>query len=185
MRTVPKFSVAIPVYNRSNYRFREIVSCLAQTVSDFEVIASDDCSPEGLGAWWDRLTNASFVTGRNQAWCLRKPSKGSRPFPGLIRHQPSSRWDVAELPGSGRLRTGSAPSCGHGAFRPHFSQERTGERRQFDACDSLRRRHNAAQAAMARRVSPNAAAYFRRTAFERSAHATEIIAERATRIDAA
>lgn len=47
---VPKFSIAIPVYNRGDYLRQAIVSCLAQTVSDFEVIVSDDCSTEDLQA---------------------------------------------------------------------------------------------------------------------------------------
>jgi glycosyltransferase involved in cell wall biosynthesis len=44
----PRFSIAIPVYNRSDYLCQAIASCLAQTVSDFEVIVSDDCSSENL-----------------------------------------------------------------------------------------------------------------------------------------
>ncbi len=46
----PKFSIAIPVYNRSEYLRQAIASCLAQTVSDFEVTVSDDCSSEDLRA---------------------------------------------------------------------------------------------------------------------------------------
>jgi glycosyltransferase involved in cell wall biosynthesis len=45
---VPKFSIAIPVYNRSEYLRQSIASCLAQTVDDLEVIVSDDCSTENL-----------------------------------------------------------------------------------------------------------------------------------------
>jgi len=43
-----KYSIAIPVYNRSDYLNRAIASCLAQTINDFEVIVSDDCSSEDL-----------------------------------------------------------------------------------------------------------------------------------------
>jgi glycosyltransferase involved in cell wall biosynthesis len=46
----PKFSIAIPVYNRSNFLCQAIASCLAQAVTDFEVIVSDDCSSEDLRA---------------------------------------------------------------------------------------------------------------------------------------
>jgi glycosyltransferase involved in cell wall biosynthesis len=48
--TAPKFSIAIPVYNRAEYLRQTIASCLAQTVSNFEVIVSDDCSTEDLRA---------------------------------------------------------------------------------------------------------------------------------------
>ena len=46
----PKYSVAIPAYNRSDYLRQALESCLRQTVDDFEVIVSDDCSSEDLGA---------------------------------------------------------------------------------------------------------------------------------------
>jgi glycosyltransferase involved in cell wall biosynthesis len=46
----PKFSIAIPAYNRSDYLRQAIKSCLAQTTPDFEVIVSDDCSSEDLRA---------------------------------------------------------------------------------------------------------------------------------------
>jgi glycosyltransferase involved in cell wall biosynthesis len=44
----PKFSIVIPVYNRREYLRQAIASCLKQTVHDFEVIVSDDCSLEDL-----------------------------------------------------------------------------------------------------------------------------------------
>src|SRR5579864_8942267 len=44
----PKFSIAIPAYNRSEYLGQAIRSALAQTTQDFEVIVSDDCSTEDL-----------------------------------------------------------------------------------------------------------------------------------------
>jgi glycosyltransferase involved in cell wall biosynthesis len=43
-----KFSIAIPVYNRSDYLRQAVASCLAQAVSEFEIIISDDCSSEDL-----------------------------------------------------------------------------------------------------------------------------------------
>jgi len=46
----PKYSIAIPVYNRSNYLRQALKSCLAQTASDFEVVISDDNSSEDLKA---------------------------------------------------------------------------------------------------------------------------------------
>lgn len=44
----PKFSIAIPVYNRSDYLRQAIRSALGQTASDFEIVISDDCSTEDL-----------------------------------------------------------------------------------------------------------------------------------------
>lgn len=46
--TKPKFSIAIPAYNRPEFLAQAIRSALAQTVDDFEVIVSDDCSTEDL-----------------------------------------------------------------------------------------------------------------------------------------
>lgn len=44
----PKFSIAIPVYNRPDYLRQAIRSALAQTRSDFEIVVSDDCSTDDL-----------------------------------------------------------------------------------------------------------------------------------------
>ena len=44
----PKYSIAIPVYNRGQYLRQALVSCISQTEQDFEVIVSDDCSEEDL-----------------------------------------------------------------------------------------------------------------------------------------
>jgi glycosyltransferase involved in cell wall biosynthesis len=50
-----KFSIVIPVYNRSEYLRQAIASCLKQTTPEFEIIVSDDCSSEDL-----RLVTESF-----------------------------------------------------------------------------------------------------------------------------
>lgn len=44
----PKFSIAIPVYNRPDYLRQAIRSALAQTTGDFEIVVSDDCSTDDL-----------------------------------------------------------------------------------------------------------------------------------------
>lgn len=44
----PKFSIAIPAYNRGEYLGPAIASCLVQTVTDLEVVVSDDCSIDDL-----------------------------------------------------------------------------------------------------------------------------------------
>ncbi len=44
----PEFSIAIPAYNRPAYLSQAIASVLAQTIDDFEVIVSDDCSTDDL-----------------------------------------------------------------------------------------------------------------------------------------
>jgi glycosyltransferase involved in cell wall biosynthesis len=46
----PKFSIAIPVYNRPDYLRQAIRSALGQTTSDFEIIVSDDCSTDDLSS---------------------------------------------------------------------------------------------------------------------------------------
>jgi glycosyltransferase involved in cell wall biosynthesis len=46
----PKFSVAIPAYNHANFLAEAIGSVLEQTVDDFEIIVSDDCSKVDLSA---------------------------------------------------------------------------------------------------------------------------------------
>jgi glycosyltransferase involved in cell wall biosynthesis len=46
----PKYTIAIPVHNRLEYLKQAIRSSLAQTVSDFEVVISDDCSTDDLGS---------------------------------------------------------------------------------------------------------------------------------------
>jgi GT2 family glycosyltransferase len=46
----PKFTIAIPVYNNSDYLMQAISSSLGQTIHDFEVIVSDDCSTDELSS---------------------------------------------------------------------------------------------------------------------------------------
>ncbi|MCX6907889.1 MAG: glycosyltransferase [Verrucomicrobia bacterium] len=46
----PKYSIAIPAYNRREYLRQAIQSVLEQTVSDWEVVVSDDCSTQDLAA---------------------------------------------------------------------------------------------------------------------------------------
>lgn len=46
----PRFSVVIPVHNRSDYLAQALASCIGQTIGDFEVVVSDDCSSENLAA---------------------------------------------------------------------------------------------------------------------------------------
>ena len=55
----PKFSIAIPVYNRPEYLRQAIRSALGQTASDFEIVVSDDCSTDDL-----RLVVNSFGDAR-------------------------------------------------------------------------------------------------------------------------
>lgn len=46
----PKYSVTIPAYNRADFLAEAIQSVLGQTVDDFEIIVSDDCSKADLSA---------------------------------------------------------------------------------------------------------------------------------------
>lgn len=43
---IPKVTVCLPTYNRSGYLSQCLASVLAQTFRDFEVIVSDNCSPD-------------------------------------------------------------------------------------------------------------------------------------------
>ena len=61
----PKFSIAIPAYNRSDYLRQAIKSCLAQTTPDFEVIISDDCSTEDLNAVANSFSDTRIVYSRS------------------------------------------------------------------------------------------------------------------------
>jgi glycosyltransferase involved in cell wall biosynthesis len=44
----PKYSIVIPAHNRREYLKQAISSCLKQTVPEFEIIVSDDCSADDL-----------------------------------------------------------------------------------------------------------------------------------------
>jgi glycosyltransferase involved in cell wall biosynthesis len=46
----PKYSITIPAYNRPEYLEQAILWALGQTVSDFEIVVSDDCSTEDIAA---------------------------------------------------------------------------------------------------------------------------------------
>lgn len=45
---IPRFSIAIPVFNRRDYLRQAVQSCLAQTELDLEIVVSDDASSEAL-----------------------------------------------------------------------------------------------------------------------------------------
>ncbi|MEU8680935.1 CDP-glycerol:glycerophosphate glycerophosphotransferase [Streptomyces sp. NPDC048611] len=49
LRSAPRFSVIVPVYNVQGYLRACLDSLLAQEFTDFEVIAVDDCSPDRSG----------------------------------------------------------------------------------------------------------------------------------------
>ncbi|QIK09971.1 CDP-glycerol:glycerophosphate glycerophosphotransferase [Streptomyces sp. ID38640] len=49
LRSAPRFSIIVPVYNVQGYLRACLDSLLAQDFTDFEVIAVDDCSPDRSG----------------------------------------------------------------------------------------------------------------------------------------
>ncbi|MFF0226344.1 glycosyltransferase family 2 protein, partial [Streptomyces sp. NPDC004629] len=50
---MPRFSVIVPVFKVQGYLRECLDSLLGQSYTDFEVIAVDDCSPDGCGAILD------------------------------------------------------------------------------------------------------------------------------------
>ncbi|MFD6414632.1 glycosyltransferase family 2 protein, partial [Nocardia asteroides] len=47
---MPKLSLVVPVYKVQGYLPECLDSVLGQDCTDFEIIAVDDCSPDGSGA---------------------------------------------------------------------------------------------------------------------------------------
>lgn len=76
--TTPRVSVLLPVYNGLPYLPAAVESVLAQTYTDFELVAVDDGSTDGSGAWLDaaaardarvrvvRQPNAGIVAALNR-----------------------------------------------------------------------------------------------------------------------
>ena len=64
----PKYSIVIPAY-KSRFLSEAIVSCLAQSYFDFELIIVDDCSPENLIAIVSSFNDARIKYYRNEVNC--------------------------------------------------------------------------------------------------------------------
>lgn len=62
----PKYTIAIPVHNRLEYLKQAIRSSLAQTVSDFEVVISDDCSTDDLGSVVNSFNDPRILYHRSE-----------------------------------------------------------------------------------------------------------------------
>lgn len=54
---MPRFSVIVPVYQVEEYLAECLDSVLTQSCADFELIAVDDCSPDGCGALLDEAAD--------------------------------------------------------------------------------------------------------------------------------
>ena len=69
-------SVILPVYNSERYLNRTVNSVLQQTMTDFELLAIDDCSTDSsvqlLERWAEKKTAACKLSamGRIKAWPL-------------------------------------------------------------------------------------------------------------------
>lgn len=81
--TKPKISICIPAYNRPKYLKKAIESVLEQTFDDFELIISDDCSPNNLYPvvseykdkrikYFRQKNNLGFI--KNWNFCLKQCS---------------------------------------------------------------------------------------------------------------
>jgi glycosyltransferase involved in cell wall biosynthesis len=62
-----KFSIVIPVYNRPEYLRQAVASCLKQTVSELEVIVSDDCSTDDLRSVTDSFSDPRVKYHRTES----------------------------------------------------------------------------------------------------------------------
>lgn len=71
MRTMPRISVIVPVYNAEKWLRRCIDSILAQTFTDFEVLLVDDGSTDGSGAICDE-----YATQDQRVRVFHKPNGG-------------------------------------------------------------------------------------------------------------
>ena len=63
----PEFSIVIPVYNRRDLLIQAVDSCLCQTISDFEVVVSDDGSSEDLRSVVETFRDSRISYYRNDA----------------------------------------------------------------------------------------------------------------------
>jgi glycosyltransferase involved in cell wall biosynthesis len=61
-----KFSIVIPAHNRREYLRQAVASCLKQTVSEFEVIVSDDCSTDDLRSVTDAFSDPRVKYHRSE-----------------------------------------------------------------------------------------------------------------------
>lgn len=64
---MPRFSIAIPVYNRGEYLRLALRSCLVQTVQDFEIVISDDCSSDDLQSVVNEFRDARIFYSRSSS----------------------------------------------------------------------------------------------------------------------
>jgi glycosyltransferase involved in cell wall biosynthesis len=62
---MPRVTVCIPTYNRSEYLTQCLASLLAQTFTDFEVIISDNCSTDGTSEVLRRFADPRIRYYRN------------------------------------------------------------------------------------------------------------------------
>lgn len=61
----PVVSVLVPTYNRSAYLQQAVASILAQSFVDFEIIITDNCSPDDTEEQMNKLSDSRIVYVRN------------------------------------------------------------------------------------------------------------------------
>ena len=78
-KQMPKVSIIIPTFNRSNYLKMAIDSALSQTYPDIEVLVLDDCSTDqtaNLARAYSNVKNLRFITNEQNIGFVQNWNKG-------------------------------------------------------------------------------------------------------------
>lgn len=94
----PTFSIIVPVYNVRNYIEVSIKSILAQTFSDFELLAVDDGSNDGSGEYLDMIAAAD-----KRVRVFHQPNSGVSAARNLGLDNARGEW-IAFVDGDDALR---------------------------------------------------------------------------------
>ena len=110
MTREPLVTIGLPVYNGEQYLEQALDGLVAQTLTDFELIISDNASTDRHGR--DLPAVRRDVT-RASATCANRPT--SAPAPTTTSWCP---WRGADTSSGPVTTTSTRPSCSRGASRP-------------------------------------------------------------------